>query len=81
MAKQTIYFFEVAEAYAANVRTYTRNQKVELQLDFQHALAQRMLLNNLDSDGKSVTQVEQPHTHNAVETLTEEHILDKRTFL
>ncbi len=40
-----------------------------------------MFLNKLDSDGKSVTQVEWPHTCNAVEKLAKEHILDKRPFL
>ncbi len=37
-------------------------------------------MNNLDCDGKSVLQVEQPNSGNAVERLTKEHILDKSPF-
>ncbi len=38
-------------------------------------------MNNLDCDGKSVLQVEQPNSGNAVERLTKEHILDMSPFL
>ncbi len=67
--RQFTFLLEVAEANEANERAHARKQTVELQWEFQHALAQRMPFNKWDSDGKSVTQVEWPHTHNAVEKL------------
>ncbi len=44
------------------------------------ALANRMLLNNLDDDGKSVAQVEQPNICNTGERLAKEHDHGRRPF-
>ncbi len=70
----------MADANTTIARVHTRKQKAEPKLEFRWALAQRMLLNNLDSDGKSVKQVEWPHTCNATKKLSKENILDKRLF-
>ncbi len=48
----------MTEANAAHVRGRICNLKADLQLEFRCALAQRMLFNTLDDDGKSVAQVE-----------------------
>ncbi len=67
----------MAKANAANARARARKEKAEPQLEFQRVLAERMLLNNLDDDGKSVEQVERPNTHNAVKRLAKEHIHER----
>ncbi len=64
----------------ANARGQARRSKPVPQLEFWHALAQRMLFNNLDDDGRTVAQVERPKTQQAVEKLSNEHRHKKRPF-
>ncbi len=75
--RQFTFLLEVAKANAANAKAQARKEKAEPQLEFQRALAERMLLNNLDDDEKSVAQVERPNTCNAVERLAKEHIHER----
>ncbi len=49
------FLLETTEANESIEMSHARKQKAELQLEFWCALAQRILLNNLDSAGKSVT--------------------------
>ncbi|KAL7465759.1 LOW QUALITY PROTEIN: hypothetical protein ACHAXS_006076 [Conticribra weissflogii] len=60
--RQFTFLLEVEEANAANARGCARKQKAEPQLEFCRALAEKMLTNNLDNDGRTVVEVGRPVT-------------------
>ncbi len=69
---------EVAQANGANTRSQARKQKIEPQLDFCCALAEKMLSNNVDHDGWTVVQVGKPVTQGSLDIVKMEHALEKR---
>ncbi len=68
-------------ADAANARAHACKVKAELQLDFCCVLAERMLFNNLNDDGKVLSQVEQQKTFSTVDKEANGHNIEKRPLL
>ncbi len=69
---------EVDKTNAANSRVWARKEKAEPQLVFHQALAQKMLTNNLDNNGITVTLIGRPRTQGSLERVEMDHKLTKR---
>ncbi len=67
----------MAEANAANLRAQARKEKAEPQLVFCQELAQKMLTNNLDDNGTTVTQIGCTRTHGSLERVHMDYKLTK----
>ncbi len=71
------FLFEVPEANAANLMALAWKEQAEPQLVFHPALAQKMLTNNLDNDGMTVTQIGRTSTHRSLERVDMDYKLTK----
>ncbi len=68
----------MAEANAANARARGQKKAANPQLQFRRKLANLMLNNNFDSDGRINAIVDRMRTRGLIEIVLEEHNLENR---